>query len=83
MDRLEQVREIITKVLPSVDNSNITRHTTFEDLSPDSLEIVEMVMEAEDAFGITIMEEQAEQLRSVGDLMDLIEAELRKVPQPA
>jgi acyl carrier protein len=65
-------------VLPSVNAANITRETDITDLNPDSLEIAEIVMETEDAFDITIMEEQAEEMENVGDLMDLIEAELQK-----
>lgn len=83
MGTMLKVQGIITTVLPSVSDGDITAQTTFAELNPDSLELVEMVMEAEDAFGITIMEEQAEQLQTVGELVALIEAEQQKAAQPA
>ena len=83
MGTMLKVKGIITTVLPSVHDSHITAQTTFAELNPDSLELVEMVMEAEDAFGITIMEEQAEKLQTVGELVALIEAEQQKTAQPA
>ncbi len=44
-----------------------------EDLGADSLNIVEVVMQIEEEFGIEIPDEDAEQLKTVGDLRTYIE----------
>jgi len=55
-----------------IDVAAITRETTFEDLGLDSLDTVELVMAFEEEFGISI--EVNESLKSVGDVVDLIES---------
>ena len=50
----------------------ITPDTTFEALELDSLDVVDMAMACEDAFGITV--ELDENMRTIGDLLALIEA---------
>jgi acyl carrier protein len=49
----------------------ITENTTFEELEFDSLDIVELVMNIEEEFSVTI--EMEESIKSVGDLMKVIE----------
>jgi acyl carrier protein len=44
-----------------------------QDLGLDSLDIVEMVMEIEQEFGLTVPDSEAEQVKTVGDLLRLIE----------
>ena len=44
-----------------------------EDLGADSLDVVEEVMSIEDAFHISIPDEEIENLRTVGDFYDLLE----------
>ena len=43
------------------------------DLEADSLDLVEFLMELEEEFGITIPEEEAEKIKTVGDAIDAIE----------
>lgn len=50
----------------------ITAETTFVELSFDSLDTVEIVMNLEEEFGVTI--EMNENIKSIGDLMKIIEA---------
>jgi acyl carrier protein len=45
-----------------------------EDLKADSLDVVELVMELEDEFDITIPDDDYEKLRTVGDAIRYIEA---------
>jgi len=66
----DKVTEIITKQL-GVDGKNIRGETSFaDDLGADSLDIIEMVMAFEEEFGITIADEDAENLTTVRDLTE-------------
>jgi acyl carrier protein len=46
--------------------------TIFRELGMDSLDVVEMVMELEQEFGITISDEEAEGMGCLGDLIDML-----------
>ena len=55
------------------DKSEITRETSFiNDLNADSLDTVELVMEFEDKFDISIPDEDAEKIQTVGAAIDYI-----------
>ncbi|UEA30764.1 acyl carrier protein [Granulicatella elegans] len=69
---LDKVIQLISERF-SVDVLKITRDTTFqEDLGADSLDVVELVMELEDTFGIQISDEDAEQIVTIGDAVNYI-----------
>jgi len=56
-----------------VDRSEVTRDKSFvEDLNADSLDLTELIMNLEEAFGIEISEDKAEKLKKVGDVVDFI-----------
>ena len=62
-----RVREIIVNEL-GVEPDKVTDGASFvEDLGADSLDTVELVMAFEEEFGIDIPDEDAEQMRTVGD----------------
>ena len=62
-----RVREIIINEL-GVEPEKVTDEASFvEDLGADSLDTVELVMAFEEEFGIDIPDEDAEQMRTVGD----------------
>ena len=66
-DAEAKVREIIINEL-GVEAEKVTDDASFvEDLGADSLDTVELVMAFEEEFGIDIPDEDAEQLRTVGD----------------
>jgi len=72
----EQVYEIIQRKL-SVNAEQITPEASFtEDLGADSLDTVELVMDLEEAFNITIPEEEQENLKTVQDAIDYLESHL-------
>ena len=71
-----RVKEIIEDKL-GVDINEITEYSSFkEDLAADSLDLVELVMELEDEFGISIPEGVAQSIHTVGDAISYIETEI-------
>lgn len=69
-----KVKEIIVEKL-SVDASQVTEAASFtNDLGADSLDTVELIMEFEREFDITIAEEDAEKITTVGEAIKYIEA---------
>ena len=74
----ERVINLVCENL-GVNKEQVTRATSFtEDIGADSLDIVELVMELEEEFEITIPDEQAEKIKTVGEAIDYIERELAK-----
>ena len=70
----EEVKGIIAENL-DVDEQEITPDASFtEDLGADSLDIVELVMAFEEAFGIEIPDEDAEKITRVREAIDYIES---------
>ncbi|MBN8705849.1 MAG: acyl carrier protein [Bacteroidetes bacterium] len=68
----DKVKEIIIEKL-GVDATQITPEASFtNDLGADSLDTVELIMEFEKAFGITIPDEDAEKIGTVGDAITYI-----------
>jgi acyl carrier protein len=73
MDEIEtKVIEIVSEQM-GVDKGEITRDTHFiNDLNADSLDTVELVMEFEDEFELSIPDEEAEKIQTVGQAIDYI-----------
>ena len=72
----ERVIEIVSEQL-GVAKEQITRETSFiNDLGADSLDTVELVMELEEEFDITIPDEKAEEIQTVGQAIDYIQEHL-------
>ncbi len=69
----EKVIEIVSEQL-GVPVEEISRESSFvDDLKADSLDVVELVMEFEDTFGITIPDDDYEKIQTVGDAIEYIE----------
>ncbi|MFM7148631.1 MAG: acyl carrier protein [Gemmataceae bacterium] len=74
----ERVIELVCERL-GVNKEQVTRNTSFiEDVGADSLDIVELVMGLEEAFGISIPDDQAEKIKTVGEAIEYIEREKAK-----
>jgi len=70
----EQLKELIVERL-SVKEEDVTPEASFtEDLGADSLDVVEFIMELEEAFDLEIPDEDAEKLRTVNDVIAYIES---------
>jgi acyl carrier protein len=68
----QRVKAIIVEKL-GVDESDITREASFtNDLGADSLDTVELIMEFEKEFDLTIPDEDAERIGTVGDAVDYV-----------
>jgi acyl carrier protein len=64
----ERVKEVLSEQL-GVDDDNITEEASFqEDLEADSLDLVELIMELEDQFGI----KDAQKIQTVGQAVDYV-----------
>ena len=77
MDReeiLDKVKSVIVDQL-TVEEDDVTEEASFvDDLGADSLDIVELVMALEEEFGVSIPDEEAENIKTVGDAVSYIEA---------
>ena len=71
---VEKVKAIIVKQL-GVGEAEVKPEKSFvDDLGADSLDIVELVMALEEEFGFEIPDEEAENIRTVGDAMSYIQS---------
>jgi acyl carrier protein len=72
---LERVSKIIVDRL-GVEESEVTLEASFkDDLGADSLDVVELVMELEDEFGMEISDDDAEKISTVGDAVNYIKSQ--------
>ena len=69
----DKVKEVIVDQL-NVEEDDVTEDATFvDDLGADSLDIVELVMALEETFGVSIPDEDAEGIKTVGDAVSYIQ----------
>ncbi len=72
MNKQGIIKEISNKM--EIDIDTLTVETRFkEDLGADSLDLVEMVMEIEDEFEITIDNNDAANIKTIGDFINVVE----------
>jgi len=70
----ERVKKIIVDKL-GVDADEVTHEASFtNDLGADSLDTVELIMELEKEFDVSIPDDQAEKIQTVGQAIEFIEA---------
>ena len=69
----DKVKELVVDVL-SADADDITTSTDIaEDLGADSLDVVDLIQAIEDEFGIDIPDEDAQKIKTVGDIVQYVE----------
>ncbi|MCS7149158.1 MAG: acyl carrier protein [Caldimicrobium sp.] len=72
----EKVIEIISQKL-NLSKDQIKPEASFvDDLGADSLDLVELVMAMEEAFGMEVPDEDAEKLRTVKDVLDYVKSKV-------
>jgi acyl carrier protein len=72
-ERVEQVViDAVERFGPDADE--VTRDSTFETLDIDSLDLVELAQIIEDEFGVKLESSDVKELKSVGDVIDLVGA---------
>jgi|UniRef100_A0A7V6DQF3 acyl carrier protein len=70
----EKISAIVAEKL-GVDKAEVTPDAVFiDDLGADSLDLVELIMAMEEEFGFEIADEEAEKLRTVGDVINFVKA---------
>lgn len=72
----EQAEKVITEGLVEVgaEPADINRDATFESLDVDSLDLVEIAQIVEDEFGVELVGDDVQNLKTVGDVIDLVVA---------
>ncbi len=79
---VDRIRTHLSEEL-GIDVSAITEDSRFkEDLEADSLDLVELVVELEDRYGIRMAEDQAERIKTVGQTVDFVLAQAPVNPTP-
>ncbi|HOJ51579.1 MAG TPA: acyl carrier protein [Syntrophales bacterium] len=68
----EKVIDIIVEQLGVSREQCVLEASFIEDLGADSLDIVELIMEMEENFGIQIADEELEQIRTIKDVIDFL-----------
>lgn len=72
-DIFAKVKDIIVEML-GVEPAKVTPEARFrEDLEADSLDLVELIMKFEEEFGGTISDEDAQQIKTVGQVVEYLE----------
>ena len=74
---LDKVKKLLAEQLNiSVDTIN-EDSKIIEDLGADSLDVVEMLMVLEDEFDVTVSDEESLKLKTVGDIVNLIDKKVK------
>ena len=75
---IDKVKEMLANQL-NVEADKISKDSKIvEDLGADSLDMIEMLMALEEEFGLSIPDDKAENLKTVGDVANFIDENIKK-----
>ena len=74
----EKVKTILAEQLNVKTDKIKLESKIVEDLGADSLDVVEMLMSVEDKFSVSVSDEEAVNLKTVKDIVDLLENKTKK-----
>jgi acyl carrier protein len=78
MNVFDEVKKALRKVNPGLDDNKMVIGALLkDDLDIDSLDLVEVAMTLEDVFSLTLQEDEVDDIKTVGDIVSLIEARLK------
>ena len=79
-EEIERRVKVIVADQLGVDSDDLTPETHLEkDLSADSLDGVEIIMEIEDEFEISIPDEEAQKIKTIGAAVKLVESKMKNI----
>ncbi len=70
---IDKVKELVAEQLGISKDSITAESNIVEDLGADSLDVIEMLMTLEEEYNITIPDEQISQIKTIGQITELIE----------
>ncbi len=74
MSNFEKIKGMLVEKLGISEDKITLESEIVKDLGADSLDLVEMLLSMEENFGITISDEQTENIKTVKDIVDLIDS---------
>jgi acyl carrier protein len=74
----EKVKKLLAEQLNIAADKVTMQSRVIEDLGADSLDVVEMLMVLEDEFNVTVTDEESLKLKTVGDIVNLIDSKTKK-----
>ena len=73
MSNFDKIKEMLAEKLGISEDKITLESEIVKDLGADSLDLVEMLLSLEENFGITISDEQTENIKTVKDIVDILE----------
>ncbi|MBR5439703.1 MAG: acyl carrier protein [Clostridia bacterium] len=73
MSNFEKVKNLLVENLGVAEEKITLESEIIKDLGADSLDLVEMLLAMEENFGITISDDETENIKTVKDIVDIIE----------
>jgi len=70
----ERVIKLVMEQLDVTREECVPEASFIDDLGADSLDLVELIMEMEEAFGIEIADEELEKIRTIKDVIDFLKS---------
>ena len=73
MSTFEKIKEMLVDKLGIAEDKIALESEIIKDLGADSLDLVEMLLSLEENFGVTVSDEQTENIKTVKDIVDIID----------